>query len=103
MARWQYDISTCSVEDVFDLRERLNLAAESQGASKFFCDSKGQCFFGGIPNAEVTALTAFLNARGDQGWELVQFLYHKDEMICFWKRRVQEERPTPIPPHSGGS
>lgn len=103
MARWQYDISTCSVEDVFDFRERLGLAAEGKGAGQFFCDSQGQCFFDGMPNAEVTALTAFLNARGDEGWELVQFLYHKNNMICFWKRQVQEDGPAAIPPHSGGS
>ena len=103
MARWQYDVSSCSVEDVFDFMERLNLAAESTCTRKFFCDSQGQCFFDTMPNAEITALIAVLNARGDNGWELVQFLYHKDEMICFWKRRVQEDAATAVQPHSGGS
>ena len=103
MERWQYDISTCTVEDVFDFRERSGLSGEDTGAGKFFCDSQGQCFFDAMPNAEIVALMAFLNARGDKGWELVQFLYHKDEMICFWKRQVQEDRPTAVAPHSGGS
>jgi len=56
-----------------------------------------------MPNAEITALVALLTARGDNGWELVQFQYHKNDMICFWKREVQEDRPAAIPPHSGGS
>ena len=103
MTRWEYDISTCTVDDVFDFRQRLGLSVEDTGTSRLFCNSQGQCFFNGLPNAEITALMAFLNARGDKGWELVQFLYHKDEMICFWKRQVHEEKPTAVPPHSGRS
>jgi len=103
MLRWQYEITTSTVDEIFESRDRLGLAVEDKGADKFFCDSKGHCFFEQMPNPEVVALTSILNARGDEGWELVQFLYHKNDMICFWKRQVQEDEATAVPPHSGGS
>ena len=85
MIRWDYDISAHSVEEITEVRERLGLSGE-ESPERIFCDSEGRCFFDDLPNPEIEAVKHVLNERGTAGWELVQVVYHKDELICFWKR-----------------
>ncbi len=103
MARWQYEITTCTVDEVFESRDQLGLTVGDKGADKFFCDSQGHCFFDKMPNPEVVALMSIFNARGDKGWELVQFVYHKDYMVCFWKRHVVQDGSVLTPPPMTGT
>jgi len=91
MTKWKYEISTSTVNEVFKYRDRLGLTARENGADVFYCDPDGQCFFDEMPNPEITALTSILDARGNEGWELIQVVYHKKEMVCFWKRQVNED------------
>jgi hypothetical protein len=30
-----------------------------------------------------------LNEEGKKGWELVQFGYHRNELMCVWKRAAE--------------
>ena len=90
MKRWEYDISSHSVEQVQAARDKLGLPAE-QVEPVMFCDSEGVCFFDKMPNANTQAIVHILNSRGAEGWRLASVAFRTDQMICFWMRKVEEK------------
>ncbi|SHI81511.1 hypothetical protein SAMN02745216_00583 [Desulfatibacillum alkenivorans DSM 16219] len=55
-----------------------------------FCNESGGCTLDKVPETQWSALTAVLNEKGAQGWELVQVGFGKDGCMAIWKRRRQE-------------
>ncbi len=56
----------------------------------YACSMAGECRPDHVPEEQMEVLTDILNERGDQGWELVQFIFGKDGMMAFWKRKIRE-------------
>ncbi|MDY6874793.1 MAG: hypothetical protein SWK90_01115 [Chloroflexota bacterium] len=56
-----------------------------------YCDSQGECLFDAAPNPYVGAIVEIFNARGEQGWILVQVVPREQDMICFWRRERSTE------------
>ena len=83
MEQWEYDISVHTSGEV-------GLAAEATPDANrvLFCEAEGQCYFDSAPNPYVRAILEILNARGRDGWVLVQTVLRKQDMICFWRRPV---------------
>jgi len=52
----------------------------------YFCTDQGDCSLDQIPLDQVTALNDVLNAKGREGWELVQLFIVKEGVVGFWKR-----------------
>jgi hypothetical protein len=80
MIRWEYRITRYHFKDF--LRE------EEISNSAIYCDQKGQCFLHDTAEETAEMIRQALNEEGKNGWELVQFGYHQDEMMCVWKRIV---------------
>jgi hypothetical protein len=55
----------------------------------FYCDQKGQCFLHDTSRAAADMIRDTLNEEGKNGWELVQFGYHQNELMCGWKRAAE--------------
>jgi hypothetical protein len=94
MKRWEYDISSYSVDQVLALRDKLGYPA---GAERpvMFCTDKGACVLDNVPSANTKALLHNLNARGAEGWQLSTVTFRSDEMICFWMRKAEDtEKPS---------
>ncbi len=53
----------------------------------FFCSEEGECSVEDVPTEEPQILVDLMNERGLQGWELIQFVFGKDGVVAFWKRR----------------
>ncbi len=87
MDAWEYDITSYSIEQVLAMQEKAGLPSE-QDRPVMFCSDKGACFFDNIPNANIQIIVGILNARGAEGWQLVNVNFRTDEMLCFWKRRL---------------
>jgi bacterioferritin (cytochrome b1) len=83
--RWEHDISVHTMSEIETIRERLGLEAEGEPA--VLCDAQGICFFDSKTDPNVEVLKAILNARGADGWRLVQVDYRRDRLICTWRRR----------------
>jgi methyl coenzyme M reductase gamma subunit len=83
MEQWEYDISVHAAGEI---------VAAAQGAPEgdrvLFCQAEGQCFFDDAPNPYLRAMVTILNARGRDGWVLVQTVLRQQDMICFWRRPV---------------
>jgi len=80
MRKWEYQITRYDLKD-FVQEEEISSAA-------FYCDQKGQCFLHDTSHAAAEIVRDALNEEGKNGWELVQFGYHQNEMMCVWKRIV---------------
>jgi len=76
---WEYQITRYKVQDFIK---------EENPEASFYCDQKGQCFLHDTSKATADMICESFNDEGKKGWELVQFGYHRDEVICIWKRLV---------------
>ncbi len=54
----------------------------------YFCSEKGECRLEDVSDSQTSALSAMLNERGADGWELVQLLFGKGGLLAVWKRAL---------------
>jgi hypothetical protein len=52
----------------------------------YFCTEAGECSVEEVPDGQVKKLRQIPNAKGDEGWELVQMGFGRDGIIAMWKR-----------------
>jgi len=81
MKKWEYQITR------YQLKEFVREEEMDSGA--FYCDQRGQCFLHDTSREAAGMIQEVLNQEGKKGWELVQFGYHRKEMICVWKRAAE--------------
>jgi hypothetical protein len=77
MERFEYEITTHPAEVFKHL--------------VYFCSSQGECNLQEIPAGQTQMMEHLLNARGSEGWELVQATFGKDGILVFWKRMINKE------------
>ncbi len=78
METYEYEIS------VHDSSEFSNII--------YFCNEKAECSGDALTN-EQQMLSRLFNERGVEGWELVQLVFGKDNIMAFWKRKhLSQER-----------
>ncbi|MBC7232888.1 MAG: hypothetical protein H5T68_06580 [Chloroflexi bacterium] len=90
MKKWEYDITSYSIEQVLAIREKLGYPPEAE-RPVMFCTDKGMCFFDNIPNPNIHAILHILNSKGAEGWQLATITFRADEMLCFWMREAGAE------------
>ncbi len=69
MKKWEYDITSYSIEQVVATRARLGYSSQEERPI-MFCTEKGLCFFDNIPNANTKAILHIINGKGAEGWQL---------------------------------
>ena len=75
MKKFQYDITVHPVESFKKVA--------------FFCTQEGECTLEELPSDQVNILQNLLNARGGQGWELVDMAFGKDGLLAIWKSEIK--------------
>ena len=90
MKRWEYNITSYSIEQVQVLRDRLGYPIEAE-RPVIFCSDKGACVLDNVPNANTKTLLHILNTQGTEGWQLASVTFRSEEMVCFWMREVVEK------------
>ncbi len=85
VSRWEYRITRYNIREL----AREEEAPAPEGA--FVCDKEGQCFLHDTSLAAADLIRDALNEEGRSGWELVQFGYHKHDLMCVWKRMVERD------------
>ena len=87
MKQWEHAITVHTVGDILAVRK------DAQGDLSpriLYCDSDAKCFFDDTPNPQVQAMVDLLNEQGREGWVLIQVILRLEDMICFWRRPVDE-------------
>ena len=88
MEKYEYTITVHTAEEIL---ATIPKPPEEAEPPVLYCDSQGVCFFDNAPNPYLAAMVEILNARGEQGWILVQVALREQDMICFWRRARAEE------------
>lgn len=65
--------------------------AEAFRETAYFCTDHGDCSLEDVPVDQAAVLENLLNARGQQGWELVQVIFGRNGLLAFWKRRIADD------------
>lgn len=81
MKKWEYQITRYNLKDFGH--------EETKDPTAFYCDQRGQCFLHDTSREAADMVRDVLNEEGKKGWELVQFGYHQNEMMCLWKRAAE--------------
>jgi hypothetical protein len=74
MKRFEYDIS--------------RHPADEFSRVVYFCTDQGECGLDRVLTDQIAALNNVLDARGAEGWELVQLLVAREGVLGFWKREA---------------
>jgi hypothetical protein len=61
-------------------------AAEAFSRVAYFCSEKGECGVQEVPTDQLQLMRDILNARGAEGWDLVQLFFGREGVVAFWKR-----------------
>jgi len=80
-----------TVYDLDDILAQVASPSAEEPPSMVYCDEEGLCFFDEGPNPYLAAMVGLMNEQGQQGWSLVQFVPRRQELICFWKRKLLED------------
>ena len=56
----------------------------------YFCTDQGECSLEQLPVEQMKAFEDLLNARGAEGWELVQAFFGSDGVVTIWKKEGRE-------------
>jgi hypothetical protein len=84
---WEHDITVQTMAEIDAIRKDLGQKSTAAGEPAVFCDARGVCFFDQEPDQNTAVLKSILDARGADGWELVQLDYGRDRLICIWRRQ----------------
>jgi len=76
MIQWKYEITVHPLPPPLEKEEKI-----------VRCDQVGQCLIHDTAGEGIKWLETILIERGEAGWELVQLGYHKQELLCIWKKR----------------
>ena len=79
MARWTYKATK------HNLTEKL---AEFKRIIE--CDTSGRCLVHDVSDEGLEVIKSVLDEQGEEGWEMVQCNYHEGELLCVWKKELQE-------------
>ena len=93
MRKHEFSITVHKAEDIIESLAGPSVEVEPR---VLYCDTQGTCFFDEAPNPYVTAMVGILNARGEEGWILVQVVPRERDMICFWRRHRQPETTSDV-------
>ena len=81
MKKWEYHITRYHLKDFIRQGEPAQTA--------FYCDQRGGCFLHDLSLTAGEGVRDILNEEGQKGWELIQWGYHQDELMCVWKRALE--------------
>jgi hypothetical protein len=88
MPSYEHAVTLLSKDEVL---ARLSRATADAAPPVLYCGAERECFFDDAPNPYVSAIVEALDAKGAEGWALVQVVPRQSDMICFWRRQLHED------------
>jgi hypothetical protein len=86
MESFEYKVTAHSIEE---LREK-GVVVDPKINIVFACRSDGSCAVKDLAQEHMEKLARLFNEVGQEGWELVQLVFHSSGIVGFWKRRSRE-------------
>ena len=75
---------------VFSLQELENkgIVTHPNKNIVFACRPEGTCEVRDIGLEQMENLSVLFNEMGEEGWELVQLVFHESGIVSFWRRSI---------------
>ena len=83
--KFEYTLKIFSLKEL----EEKGVAVDSENNLIYACRTDGSCEVHDVKAEQLERLSAVLNSMGEEGWELVQLIFHSSGIISFWKRAVE--------------
>ncbi|HEX2966318.1 MAG TPA: hypothetical protein VHO84_11050 [Syntrophorhabdaceae bacterium] len=83
--KFEYTVRIFSLKEL----EEKGIAVDSENNLIYACRSDGSCEVHDVKVEQLDKLSSILNSMGEEGWELIQLIFHPSGIISFWKRMVE--------------
>lgn len=86
--KFEYKVKIFSMQDLKD----KGIVIDSHNNIVYACRSDGACEIHNVKMEQLDNLSAVLNILGEEGWELVQLVFHQSGIVSFWKRSLKGKK-----------
>jgi hypothetical protein len=86
--KFEYKVKIYSMND---LKER-GIVVDSENNIVYACRTDGACEMHDVKMEQLDNLSSVLNLMGEEGWELIQLVFHQSGIVSFWKRSIKSEK-----------
>lgn len=80
--KYEYTVKVFSLEGL----EEKGVVTHPHKNIVFACRSEGSCEVHDIGLEQMENISSLFNEMGQEGWELVQLVFHQSGIVSFWKR-----------------
>jgi hypothetical protein len=84
--QFEYKVKIFSMND---LNEK-GIVVDSENNIVYACRTDGACEIHDVKMEQLDNLSSVLNMMGEEGWELVQLVFHQSGIVSFWKRSIEK-------------
>jgi hypothetical protein len=84
--QFEYKVKIFSMND---LNEK-GIVVDSENNIVYACRTDGACEIHDVKMEQLDNLSSVLNVMGEEGWELVQLVFHQSGIVSFWKRSIEK-------------
>jgi hypothetical protein len=84
--QFEYKVKIFSMKD---LNEK-GIVVDSENNIVYACRTDGACEIHDVKMEQLDNLSSVLNMMGEEGWELVQLVFHQSGIVSFWKRSIEK-------------
>ena len=86
--KFEYKVKIFSMKD---LKEK-GIVTDSESNIVYACRTDGACEMHNVKMEQLDNLSLVLNEMGEEGWELVQLVFHQSGIVSFWKRSIKRKK-----------
>ncbi len=84
--KFEHMIKVFSIKDL----EERGIVTHPHKNIVFACRPEGACEVHDIGLEQAEKLTSLFNEMGEEGWEIIQLVFHDSGIVSFWKRGREE-------------
>ena len=85
--KFEYKVKIFSMKD---LKEK-DIVTDSEKNIVYACRTDGACEMHNVKMEQLDNLSLVLNEMGEDGWELIQLVFHQSGIVSFWKRSIKRK------------
>jgi hypothetical protein len=82
MMKFEHTVKVFSIRDL----EEKGIVTHPRKNIVFACRPEGTCEVHDIGLEQIERLTVLFNEMGEEGWEIVQLVFHESGIVSFWRR-----------------
>jgi hypothetical protein len=86
--KFEYKVKIFSMKDLGE----KGIVVDSENNIVYACRTDGACEIHDVKMEQLDNLSSVLNVMGEEGWELIQLVFHQSGIVSFWKRSIKRRK-----------